>query len=167
MAQTGLTWRLAVDLLDKMNNPDNHQHYSEVDDDDLEVMPDFIAYTFKIGTLGNLSLLPEIKKEIKVDNIRLQEMLKRNRHSLSNLILLYFVNSHANTDRLSAVNVNISIACGEVSFAKVCFHVLPFPLFLILFIVIIIPTGINITSMWQPKRWYQCLFKGPLCFSPL
>ncbi|XP_056914541.1 mitogen-activated protein kinase kinase kinase kinase 5 isoform X2 [Takifugu flavidus] len=36
VAQTGLTWRLAVDLLDKMNNPDNHQPYSEVDDDDLE-----------------------------------------------------------------------------------------------------------------------------------
>uniref|UniRef100_A0A665U1B3 Mitogen-activated protein kinase kinase kinase kinase n=1 Tax=Echeneis naucrates TaxID=173247 RepID=A0A665U1B3_ECHNA len=36
VAQTGLTRRLAVDLLDKMNNPDNHQHYSEVDDDDLE-----------------------------------------------------------------------------------------------------------------------------------
>lgn len=41
MAQTGLTWRLAVDLLDKMNNPDNHQPYSEVDDDDLEVRPRF------------------------------------------------------------------------------------------------------------------------------
>uniref|UniRef100_A0A671X3I0 Mitogen-activated protein kinase kinase kinase kinase n=1 Tax=Sparus aurata TaxID=8175 RepID=A0A671X3I0_SPAAU len=38
VAQTGLTRRLAVDLLDKMNNPENHQHYSEVDDDDLEVM---------------------------------------------------------------------------------------------------------------------------------
>lgn len=37
VAQGGLTWRLAVDLLDKMNNPDNHQHYTEVDDDDLEV----------------------------------------------------------------------------------------------------------------------------------
>ncbi|XP_014849673.1 PREDICTED: mitogen-activated protein kinase kinase kinase kinase 5 isoform X2 [Poecilia mexicana] len=36
VAQTGLTRRLAVDLLDKMNNPDNHQNYSEVDDDDLE-----------------------------------------------------------------------------------------------------------------------------------
>uniref|UniRef100_A0A665U1P7 non-specific serine/threonine protein kinase n=1 Tax=Echeneis naucrates TaxID=173247 RepID=A0A665U1P7_ECHNA len=41
VAQTGLTRRLAVDLLDKMNNPDNHQHYSEVDDDDLEVTSDF------------------------------------------------------------------------------------------------------------------------------
>lgn len=37
VAQSGLTRRLAVDLLDKMNNPDNHQHYSEVDDDDIEV----------------------------------------------------------------------------------------------------------------------------------
>uniref|UniRef100_A0A672ILB7 Mitogen-activated protein kinase kinase kinase kinase n=1 Tax=Salarias fasciatus TaxID=181472 RepID=A0A672ILB7_SALFA len=36
VAQTGLTRRLALDLLDKMNNPDNHQHYVEVDDDDLE-----------------------------------------------------------------------------------------------------------------------------------
>ncbi|XP_037097086.1 mitogen-activated protein kinase kinase kinase kinase 5 isoform X5 [Syngnathus acus] len=36
VSQTGLTRRLAVDLLDKMNNPDNHQHYNEVDDDDLE-----------------------------------------------------------------------------------------------------------------------------------
>ncbi|XP_038141042.1 mitogen-activated protein kinase kinase kinase kinase 5 isoform X4 [Cyprinodon tularosa] len=36
VAQTGLTRRLAVDLLDKMNNPDNHQHFSEVDDDDIE-----------------------------------------------------------------------------------------------------------------------------------
>ncbi|KAG7229148.1 hypothetical protein INR49_013091, partial [Caranx melampygus] len=36
VAQTGLTRRLAVDLLDKMNNPDNHQPFSEVDDDDLE-----------------------------------------------------------------------------------------------------------------------------------
>ncbi|XP_045918243.1 mitogen-activated protein kinase kinase kinase kinase 5 isoform X6 [Micropterus dolomieu] len=36
VSQTSLTRGLAVDLLDKMNNPDNHQHYSEVDDDDLE-----------------------------------------------------------------------------------------------------------------------------------
>uniref|UniRef100_A0A8C9WG05 non-specific serine/threonine protein kinase n=1 Tax=Scleropages formosus TaxID=113540 RepID=A0A8C9WG05_SCLFO len=36
VAQTGLTRRLAVELLDKMNNPDSHPHFSEVDDDDLE-----------------------------------------------------------------------------------------------------------------------------------
>lgn len=50
VAQAGLTWRLAVDLLDKMNNPDNHHHYSEVDDDDLEVIPELIAQTFKKNT---------------------------------------------------------------------------------------------------------------------
>uniref|UniRef100_A0A8C9YSL3 Mitogen-activated protein kinase kinase kinase kinase n=1 Tax=Sander lucioperca TaxID=283035 RepID=A0A8C9YSL3_SANLU len=44
VAQTGLTRRLALDLLDKMNNPDNHQHYSEVDDDDLEVMSDSLQF---------------------------------------------------------------------------------------------------------------------------
>uniref|UniRef100_A0A674ATE8 Mitogen-activated protein kinase kinase kinase kinase n=1 Tax=Salmo trutta TaxID=8032 RepID=A0A674ATE8_SALTR len=36
VGQTGLTRRVAVELLDKMNNPDHHQHFSEVDDDDLE-----------------------------------------------------------------------------------------------------------------------------------
>uniref|UniRef100_A0A3Q1H0T4 Mitogen-activated protein kinase kinase kinase kinase n=1 Tax=Anabas testudineus TaxID=64144 RepID=A0A3Q1H0T4_ANATE len=44
VAQTGLTRRLAVDLLDKMNNPDNHPHYSEVDDDDLEVLFDKLQF---------------------------------------------------------------------------------------------------------------------------
>ena len=39
VGQTGLSRRLAVELLDKVNNPDNHQPFSEVDDDDLEVTP--------------------------------------------------------------------------------------------------------------------------------
>uniref|UniRef100_A0A8C5E1M3 Mitogen-activated protein kinase kinase kinase kinase n=1 Tax=Gouania willdenowi TaxID=441366 RepID=A0A8C5E1M3_GOUWI len=47
VAQTGLTRRLAVDLLDKMNNPDNHQHYNEVDDDDLEVKFNFDKLQFE------------------------------------------------------------------------------------------------------------------------
>ncbi|XP_013879025.1 mitogen-activated protein kinase kinase kinase kinase 5 [Austrofundulus limnaeus] len=41
VAQTGLTRRLAVDLLDKVNNPDHHQHYvGGDDDDDFEILPD-------------------------------------------------------------------------------------------------------------------------------
>ncbi|XP_056446776.1 mitogen-activated protein kinase kinase kinase kinase 5 isoform X2 [Gadus chalcogrammus] len=36
VGQSGLSRRVAVELLDKMNNPDNHQPFSEVDDDDLE-----------------------------------------------------------------------------------------------------------------------------------
>lgn len=34
-----------MDLLDRMNNPDNHQHYSEVDDDDLEVTYNSVTYS--------------------------------------------------------------------------------------------------------------------------
>lgn len=59
VAQTGLTWRLAVDLLDKMNNPDNHQPYSEVDDDDLEVTSRFTV-TLRVT---------EDQEEVKADDI--------------------------------------------------------------------------------------------------
>uniref|UniRef100_A0A8B9BHC0 Mitogen-activated protein kinase kinase kinase kinase 5 n=1 Tax=Anser brachyrhynchus TaxID=132585 RepID=A0A8B9BHC0_9AVES len=36
VGQPGLSRSLAVELLDKVNNPDNHTHYNEVDDDDFE-----------------------------------------------------------------------------------------------------------------------------------
>uniref|UniRef100_A0A8C3SUF6 Mitogen-activated protein kinase kinase kinase kinase n=1 Tax=Chelydra serpentina TaxID=8475 RepID=A0A8C3SUF6_CHESE len=36
VGQPGLSRSLAVELLDKVNNPDNHIHYSEADDDDFE-----------------------------------------------------------------------------------------------------------------------------------
>ncbi|NWI68992.1 M4K5 kinase, partial [Todus mexicanus] len=36
VGQPGLSRSLAVELLDKVNNPDNHTHYTEVDDDDFE-----------------------------------------------------------------------------------------------------------------------------------
>lgn len=38
VAQSGLSRRLAVELLDKMNNPDNPPLYIEKDEDDLEVI---------------------------------------------------------------------------------------------------------------------------------
>uniref|UniRef100_A0A665U1N3 Mitogen-activated protein kinase kinase kinase kinase n=1 Tax=Echeneis naucrates TaxID=173247 RepID=A0A665U1N3_ECHNA len=57
VAQTGLTRRLAVDLLDKMNNPDNHQHYSEVDDDDLEVTSDFSHLYLQIFSVAILKVM--------------------------------------------------------------------------------------------------------------
>uniref|UniRef100_A0A670HJT4 Mitogen-activated protein kinase kinase kinase kinase n=1 Tax=Podarcis muralis TaxID=64176 RepID=A0A670HJT4_PODMU len=37
VGQPGLSRSLAVELLDKVNNPDNHPHYAEADDDDFEV----------------------------------------------------------------------------------------------------------------------------------
>lgn len=47
VAQTALSRRLAVDLLDKMNNPDNHhQHYSEADDDEFEVTSHSVSSHF-------------------------------------------------------------------------------------------------------------------------
>uniref|UniRef100_A0A8C0R5F6 Mitogen-activated protein kinase kinase kinase kinase n=1 Tax=Canis lupus dingo TaxID=286419 RepID=A0A8C0R5F6_CANLU len=36
VGQPGLSRALAVELLDKVNNPDNHAHYTEGDDDDFE-----------------------------------------------------------------------------------------------------------------------------------
>uniref|UniRef100_A0A668AKE2 Mitogen-activated protein kinase kinase kinase kinase n=1 Tax=Myripristis murdjan TaxID=586833 RepID=A0A668AKE2_9TELE len=62
VAQTGLTRRLAVDLLDKMNNPDNHQHYNEVDDDDLEVMSDSVTL-FLSFTVDKVQFEPPLRKE--------------------------------------------------------------------------------------------------------
>lgn len=38
VAQSGLSRRLAVELLEKMNNPDNPPLYIEKDEDDLEVI---------------------------------------------------------------------------------------------------------------------------------
>uniref|UniRef100_A0A7M4FMW6 Mitogen-activated protein kinase kinase kinase kinase n=1 Tax=Crocodylus porosus TaxID=8502 RepID=A0A7M4FMW6_CROPO len=41
VGQPGLSRSLAVELLDRVNNPDNHAHYSEADDDDFEVRLQF------------------------------------------------------------------------------------------------------------------------------
>ncbi|XP_072314432.1 mitogen-activated protein kinase kinase kinase kinase 5 [Eucyclogobius newberryi] len=74
VSQTGLTRRLAVDLLDKMNNPENHQPYAETDDDDLE--PIAVRHTIKSSKkqgkaertpsemdLDKLEFKPPIRKE--------------------------------------------------------------------------------------------------------
>ncbi|XP_063048459.1 mitogen-activated protein kinase kinase kinase kinase 5-like [Engraulis encrasicolus] len=39
VAQQGLSRNLAVELLDKVNNPDSHPQYCEPEDDDLELPP--------------------------------------------------------------------------------------------------------------------------------
>lgn len=48
VGQPGLSRSLAVELLDKVNNPDNHTHYSEADDDDFEVSKN-IFYFLSLG----------------------------------------------------------------------------------------------------------------------
>uniref|UniRef100_A0A672ZSV4 Mitogen-activated protein kinase kinase kinase kinase n=1 Tax=Sphaeramia orbicularis TaxID=375764 RepID=A0A672ZSV4_9TELE len=77
VAQTGLTRRLAVDLLDKMNNPDNHQHYNEVDDDDLE------AHTRKIKTTKQYL-------SFTVDKLQFEPPLRKETEAHSEMVIILF-----------------------------------------------------------------------------
>ncbi|XP_029685353.1 mitogen-activated protein kinase kinase kinase kinase 5 isoform X4 [Takifugu rubripes] len=74
VAQTGLTWRLAVDLLDKMNNPDNHQPYSEVDDDDLEPLS---AVRHTIRSTNKHARAERTRSEIDFDKLQFEPPLRK------------------------------------------------------------------------------------------
>ncbi|XP_068577586.1 mitogen-activated protein kinase kinase kinase kinase 5 isoform X2 [Cebidichthys violaceus] len=74
VAQTGLTRRLAVDLLDKMNNPDNHQHYSEVDDDDLEPLS---AVRHTIRSTNKQARAERTRSEIDFDKLQFEPPLRK------------------------------------------------------------------------------------------
>ncbi|CAG13229.1 unnamed protein product [Tetraodon nigroviridis] len=74
MAQTGLTWRLAVDLLDKMNNPDNHQPYSEADDDDLEPLS---AVRHTIRSTNKHARAERTRSEIDFDKLQFEPPLRK------------------------------------------------------------------------------------------
>uniref|UniRef100_A0A673N049 Mitogen-activated protein kinase kinase kinase kinase n=1 Tax=Sinocyclocheilus rhinocerous TaxID=307959 RepID=A0A673N049_9TELE len=68
VAQTGLTRRLALELLDKMNNPDNHQsHFSQGDEDDLEVT--HVTFVFV------LQFEPPMRKETEASAEMVREAL--------------------------------------------------------------------------------------------
>uniref|UniRef100_A0AAY5EFX0 Mitogen-activated protein kinase kinase kinase kinase 5 n=1 Tax=Electrophorus electricus TaxID=8005 RepID=A0AAY5EFX0_ELEEL len=71
VGQTGLTRRLAVELLDKMNNPDNPPHYSEGDEDDLEV------------TFDKLQFEPPMRKETEAHS----EMVRATSWNISHSLL--------------------------------------------------------------------------------
>lgn len=62
MAQTGLTRRLATELIDKMNNPDNHQNFGEMDEDDLEVITDSKSYI-------EMCVVRRLSKKIKANPV--------------------------------------------------------------------------------------------------
>uniref|UniRef100_A0A3Q3FTN2 Mitogen-activated protein kinase kinase kinase kinase n=1 Tax=Labrus bergylta TaxID=56723 RepID=A0A3Q3FTN2_9LABR len=74
VAQTGLTRRLAVDLLDKMNNPDNHQPYSEVDDDDLEPLS---AVRHTIRSTNKPARAERTRSEIDFDKLQFEPPLRK------------------------------------------------------------------------------------------
>ncbi|KAF2976084.1 hypothetical protein EK904_005970 [Melospiza melodia maxima] len=66
VGQPGLSRSLAVELLDKVNNPENHTHYGEVDDDDFEVRTSYYPLPFvKTGPLNGLLCFGNLKLELK------------------------------------------------------------------------------------------------------
>lgn len=58
VGQSGLSRALAVELLDKVNNPDHHAHYSEGDDDDFEVgLKNFLRFLMTLEYILLFQLL--------------------------------------------------------------------------------------------------------------
>ncbi|KAM9432344.1 mitogen-activated protein kinase kinase kinase kinase 5 isoform 2-T2 [Salvelinus alpinus] len=72
--QTGLTRKVAVELLDKMNNPDNHQHFSEVDDDDLESLS-VVRHT--IRSINKHPRPERTHSEISFDKVKFEPPLRK------------------------------------------------------------------------------------------
>uniref|UniRef100_A0A8C0L6E0 Mitogen-activated protein kinase kinase kinase kinase n=1 Tax=Canis lupus dingo TaxID=286419 RepID=A0A8C0L6E0_CANLU len=61
VGQPGLSRALAVELLDKVNNPDNHAHYTEGDDDDFEVKS--VCSLIFENKFDKLQFEPPLRKE--------------------------------------------------------------------------------------------------------
>ncbi|KAK7140521.1 hypothetical protein R3I94_012958 [Phoxinus phoxinus] len=75
VAQMSLTRRLALELLDKMNNPDNHQsHFSQGDEDDLEPL----AERHTIRSSHNRSSRAErTQSQINFDKLQFEPPLRK------------------------------------------------------------------------------------------
>ncbi|XP_041121104.1 mitogen-activated protein kinase kinase kinase kinase 5 isoform X2 [Polyodon spathula] len=74
VGQTGLSRRLAVELLDKLNNPDHPPHYSEVDDDDLEPLS---AVRHTIRSTNKSSRAERTRSEINFDKVQFEPPLRK------------------------------------------------------------------------------------------
>ncbi|KTF94006.1 hypothetical protein cypCar_00020035 [Cyprinus carpio] len=75
VAQTGLTRRLALELLDKMNNPDNHQsHFSQGDEDDLEPLAE--RHTIR-SSHSRSSRAERTKSQINFDRIQFEKPMRK------------------------------------------------------------------------------------------
>ncbi|CAL8283998.1 unnamed protein product [Lota lota] len=82
VGQTGLSRRLAVELLDKMNNPDNHQPFSEVDDDDLEPLS---AVRHTIRSSNKQSRAERTPSEIVFDKVQFEPPLVKETEARSEM----------------------------------------------------------------------------------
>ncbi|XP_070799134.1 mitogen-activated protein kinase kinase kinase kinase 5 [Pituophis catenifer annectens] len=74
VGQPGLSRSLAVELLDKVNNPDNHPHYTETDDDDFEPHP-IIRHTIR-STNRNVRA-ERTASEINFDKLQFEPPLRK------------------------------------------------------------------------------------------
>ncbi|XP_059373142.1 mitogen-activated protein kinase kinase kinase kinase 5-like isoform X1 [Carassius carassius] len=75
VAQTGLTRRLALELLDKMNNPDNHQsNFSQGDEDDLEPLAE--RHTIR-SSHSRSSRAEKTKSQINFDQIQFKKPMTK------------------------------------------------------------------------------------------
>ncbi|XP_023807405.1 mitogen-activated protein kinase kinase kinase kinase 5 isoform X1 [Oryzias latipes] len=75
VAQTGLSRRLAVDLLDSMNNPDNHRRpYSEADDDEFEPLSE-VRHT--IRSTHKHARAERTRSELDFDKLKFKPPLQK------------------------------------------------------------------------------------------
>uniref|UniRef100_A0A8C1FS42 Mitogen-activated protein kinase kinase kinase kinase n=2 Tax=Cyprinus carpio TaxID=7962 RepID=A0A8C1FS42_CYPCA len=100
VAQTGLTRRLALELLDKMNNPDNHQsHFSQGDEDDLEVTHvTFVCMCVQMR-------MYERNGKLVFDRIQFEKPMRKETEAIIGAVLYFnsvFYNCHKLTYYLSA-----------------------------------------------------------------
>ncbi|XP_075469950.1 mitogen-activated protein kinase kinase kinase kinase 5 isoform X4 [Ascaphus truei] len=74
VAQGTLSRVLAVELLDRVNNPDNHQHYTEPDDDDIEPIS-VVRHTIRSTNKG--SRAERTASEINFDQLQFEPPLRK------------------------------------------------------------------------------------------
>ncbi|XP_063803627.1 mitogen-activated protein kinase kinase kinase kinase 5 [Pseudophryne corroboree] len=74
VAQGGLSRLLALELLDKVNNPDHHHHYIEPDDDDLEHIP-AVRHTIRSTNKGVRA--ERTASELNFDKLQFEPPLRK------------------------------------------------------------------------------------------
>ncbi|XP_063040405.1 mitogen-activated protein kinase kinase kinase kinase 5 isoform X7 [Engraulis encrasicolus] len=74
VAQQGLSRNLAVELLDKVNNPDSHPQYCEPEDDDLELPP---VARHTIRSTNKNARAERTRSEINFDKVQFEPPLRK------------------------------------------------------------------------------------------
>ncbi|KAJ7345318.1 hypothetical protein JRQ81_001268 [Phrynocephalus forsythii] len=85
VGQPGLSRTLAVDLLDKVNNPDHHHHYTETDDDDFEPHP-VIRHTIR-STNRNVRA-ERTASEINFDKLQFEPPLRKETEARDEMVVV-------------------------------------------------------------------------------